>query len=491
MRGKDNHHNYSLRLKLISIFICTSLLVVAINILLYVNLKGTIDKIDTAYASNEELNELSDCLNKVEKKVHEYLMTKSSQSLEDYYRYEQKYRILLEDLNKQIIDSPVAIAEKNIYNMSLSYLKITEEAVTAKRARNVQKYNETHTEGAELYEKIDQFIWELNNKQIQYNSENYKTFRETLNELVKICGGILSVILAANVFFIFIMTKSITKPMKELAAVADKVAGGDFEIRVPFVDTKDELGITARAFNKMIESIRNYIEQTKENYERESRLLENELIMKNELKDAQLKYLQAQINPHFLFNSLNAGAQLAMMEGAEKTCLFVENMADFFRYNVKTINTETTIREELNLVDNYIYILNVRFSGEIHYEKQLDMKLLDVRIPSMILQPLVENAVNHGIRGVEWEGHIWLSVYKEKNSVCISIRDNGHGMDKETIEKIMSGEPVHSTEDRTSTGIGMQNVVSRLKRFFCVEEVIQISSEGSGKGTELIISIPF
>ena len=85
MRGKDNHHNYSLRLKLISIFICTSLLVVAINILLYVNLKGTIDKIDTAYASNEELNELSDCLNKVEKKVHEYLMTKSSQSLEDYY----------------------------------------------------------------------------------------------------------------------------------------------------------------------------------------------------------------------------------------------------------------------------------------------------------------------------------------------------------------------------------------------------------------------
>ena len=153
----------------------------------------------------------------------------------------------------------------------------------------------------------------------------------------------------------------------------------------------------AKACNKMMNSIRDYIRQTKENYERESRLIENELIMKNDLKEAQLKYLQAQINPHFLFNSLNAAAQLAMMEGAENTCLFVQNMADFFRYNVRKMEKDTTLKEELELVDNYIYILNVRFAGEIHYTKQIDERVTGTMMPSMILQPLIENAIIHGI----------------------------------------------------------------------------------------------
>lgn len=178
------------------------------------------------------------------------------------------------------------------------------------------------------------------------------------------------------------------------------------------------------------------------------------------------------------------------MEDAEKTCLFVENMAEFFRYNVRKISTDTTLREEIELVDNYLYILNVRFSGEIHYEKQLDKKLLSVRLPSMILQPIVENAVNHGIRGVEWEGHIQLAVYQEYDRICISVRDNGHGMDRQTIEKILHGEQVHSEEEKDSTGIGMDNVISRMRRFFDREDVIAISSEGTGRGTEVILYIP-
>ena len=85
----------------------------------------------------------------------------------------------------------------------------------------------------------------------------------------------------------------------------------------------------------MVESLGEYVVRTKESMEKEQQMMEKELLMKNHLKEAQLKYLQSQINPHFLFNSLNAGAQLAMMEDAEKTCIFVEKMADFFRYNVK------------------------------------------------------------------------------------------------------------------------------------------------------------
>ena len=101
-------------------------------------------------------------------------------------------------------------------------------------------------------------------------------------------------------------------------------------------------------------------------------------------------------------NTLNAGAQLAMMEGADRTYRYVQKVADFFRYNVKKNNDTVTLREEISLVDTYIYILNVRFSGDIHFRKEVDESLLDVQVPSMILQPIVENSVNYGIRNIDW-----------------------------------------------------------------------------------------
>ena len=148
----------------------------------------------------------------------------------------------------------------------------------------------------------------------------------------------------------------------------------------------------------MLSSIRAYISRLRDSMEKEAQMKERELSMEANLKEAQLKFLQAQINPHFLFNSLNAGAQLAMMEDAEATGSFLEKMADFFRYNVKKMNGSSTLREELELVDNYIYILNVRFAGDITYEKHIEEGFDDTQMPGMILQPLVENAVTHGIR---------------------------------------------------------------------------------------------
>ena len=99
-----------------------------------------------------------------------------------------------------------------------------------------------------------------------------------------------------------------------------------------------------------------------------------------------------------------------MLEDAEKTCIFVEKMADFFRYNVKKGLEDASLGEELTAVENYIYILNVRFAGEIHFTRQADEGIMDCRVPSMILQPIVENAVNHGIRNIDWEGRILLEI---------------------------------------------------------------------------------
>ena len=212
--------------------------------------------------------------------------------------------------------------------------------------------------------------------------------------------------------------------------------------------------------------------------------------METHLKEAQLKYLQAQINPHFLFNSLNAGAQLAMMGDADKTGAFLEKMADFFRYNVRKMEEDAMLWEEVEAVDNYIYILNVRFAGDIHFSKEVDESLENVRMPSMILQPVVENAVNHGIRDIEWEGKIHLTVTGDADYIRISVKDNGKGMTQEQIEGVLSGNREHRNEEGDSTGIGMNNVISRLELYYEESGLMEINSEGEGKGTEAVIYIP-
>lgn len=248
--------------------------------------------------------------------------------------------------------------------------------------------------------------------------------------------------------------------------------------------------MVTRAFNTMVESLGIYMEKTKASMEKEQQMMERELLMENHLKEAQLKYLQSQINPHFLFNSLNAGAQLAMMEDAEKTGIFLGKMADFFRYNVKKGEEDATLEEELDAVDNYIYILNVRFAGDIHFTKEVDAEVENVRVPSMILQPVVENAVNHGIRDIDWEGHIDLKVCRQEELLEISIRDNGKGMTQSQIEKVLSGQAGTDTQQSDSTGIGMNNVISRLELYYAQEGLMNIYSEGEGKGTEVVITVP-
>ena len=150
--------------------------------------------------------------------------------------------------------------------------------------------------------------------------------------------------------------------------------------------------------------------------------------MEPHLKEAQLKYLQAQINPHFLFNSLNAGAQLAMMGDADNTGIFLEKMADFFRYNVRKMEEDAMLWEEIGAVDNYIYILNVRFAGDITYIKEVDEGIDNIRIPSMILQPLVENAVQHGIHDCMETGWIRMEIHRNGEMLDVTVRDNGAGM---------------------------------------------------------------
>ncbi len=482
--------NLSLQVKISSIYILTNLLFCLVNLLLILGINRMSGEMEMVYRDNLNLNELSEALDAIQNSMTDYLNAKTSDSLEEYYRNSQDYMLLMEGLTDEVNGISFDRMKRNIKHMSGQYLEIADQTIDAKRGRNVEKYRTRYENATQMYDYINTYIYSLNNQQFKNNSENYTKLSHAfrLFEMVGIIVIILVII--TNVCIITQLVGAIISPLKTLAKSADEVAKGNFEVELLNVKTQDEIGVVSGAFNQMVISIRDYIERIRHSMEVERVMKEKELLMEAHLKDAQLKYLQAQINPHFLFNTLNAGAQLAMLEGADRTYQYVQNMAEFFRYNVKKNNVTVTIQEEIELVDNYIYILNVRFSGDIHYEKKVDPSLMQVEVPSMILQPIVENCVNHGIREMAGEGRIWLNVYQIDDVIRISIRDNGIGMSADTIDKVLSGTYREEELAAGSNGLGMDNVIARLKFSTECENVMSIVSDGQDQGTEVIIYLP-
>ena len=477
--------------KVSGIFIMANLFIFLVDIMLLIGINSMSVEMEETYRENRHLNELLGAIEGVQRAMTEYLDSKSTDSLSDYYISEQKYSELASQLQTQISSKTDDRMERNISYMSSDYLKKVALTIEAKRGRNVEKYRIQYEEASRLYEYIRSYIRSLNAEQFISNSIRYNSLSEDFRRFEFFAFVVMVVVFFASAFIIIRITRMLIYPLQALAKSADEVADGNLDAELPKISNNDETGRLTAAFSKMMVSIREYIERVRESMEKERQMQEKELMMETHLKDAQLKYLRAQINPHFLFNTLNAGAQLAMMEGADRTYEYVQTVADFFRYNVKKQDELVSIENEVDLVDNYIRILNVRFSGDIHYDRQTDKRLMKLKMPGMILQPIVENAVNHGIREMGDKGHIQLKVFKDEDRVYISVKDNGKGMSREDIDKLLGGEWKYEEKKGDSNGIGMDNVIARLKLFSERDDVIDIVSEGEGKGTEVIINLPY
>ena len=479
--------NMKISRKLVAVFLATSVIAMGVNIFIYFNLNQALNKINSVFASNISLNELSDGLNKTHQGLTGYLETKGTDDLELYFASYQNVKVMMRQLNSNITDSNVKLSERDIRNMLDTYLKTADEAVQAKRGRNIDEYTAKYNECTKIKDYLNTYIYSVNNEQFRTNSENYMALVNSLRYTEIMSVLIFAVASVMNILLIIILTSTITRPLTRLSAKADEISQGSPENVEPLeVYSEDEVGKVTRAFNEMLASIKDYIARIRTQLITQSEMKEKNLLMETHLKDAQLKYLQSQINPHFLFNTLNAGAQLAMMEGADRTVEYIRNMADFFRYNVKKSSETVKLSEEIELVDSYIYILNVRFAGDILFEKEIDESLLGVMVPSMIIQPLVENSIKYGIKDVEpGEGKITLSVYREGDNCCIRVSDNGIGTDEDIIEKIMSNEKKPSE----TRGVGITNVMERLDLHYNNREVFEIKSK-KNEGTQVTIKIP-
>ena len=492
VQTKGNHGMpfISIRNKLLFIFLIPTIMLLSINAYINAEINTMIDDISGIYASNAMLNDLQISLTQVHRYLETFLDTRDTEAIEGYLRNQQEFSNILERLNGRLLDDDSMITQKNIRSISEEYIRTANRAVEAKRGRNVVKYKEYYDDADRLFSYINSYIYSLNNRQLQRNSQNYEALFTSLKYSETANLTILCMTSALVTLLVFLLTRGITDPLRRLAEAAEQVARGSLIAEVSGPVDNDEVGIVTAAFNQMVASLKDNMEQARQRIELESAMKEKQLLMEAHLKDTQLKYLQSQINPHFLFNTLNACAQLAMLEGADRTYTYVQNVADFYRYNVRKNDGVATLAEEIGLVDNYIYIINVRFSGEIHFIKEIEEGVTDVPMPAMILQPLVENSINHGLRDVEWEKKIWLSVYRENDRICVSVRDNGVGISPERTQSILNNGLNGDGLQEHTTGVGLRNVIGRLRLFYNRDDVMEITSTGSGMGTEVAVFIP-
>lgn len=210
--------------------------------------------------------------------------------------------------------------------------------------------------------------------------------------------------------------------------------------------------------------------------------------LENNLREAELKLLQSQVNPHFLFNVLNTINSLAMIERAPKTSEMVHSLSEMFRYTIKNkIHYLVTIEQELSYTENYMNIQKIRLNNRVKFEIDIPEKFANIKIPFMIIQPLVSNAINHGLFNKLSDGLVRITGYEDKENAYIKVEDNGSGIEEAVLHQLREG--TYTSDGKGSTGIGMSNADKRLVHRFGQAYRLKLESV-LGTGTCITIKLP-
>ncbi|TVR66986.1 MAG: HAMP domain-containing protein [Spirochaetaceae bacterium] len=300
---------------------------------------------------------------------------------------------------------------------------------------------------------------------------------------------VIALVLLLCVYFSLRFSRHLSVPIQELVHNLQLFATGKLDLPPLGTSNTDEIAIMVHSFNDMTGRIKEFIERTKAQAETEALIRQQNLEMENALKQSELELLQAQINPHFLFNTLNTISALADLESAPKTKEVLDNMSHILRYNLKRGKEKVTLQEELETVSSYLQIQKTRFSRRLEYTLETDPDCLDVAIPGLVLQPFVENAVIHGLEPSVDVCHIRITAEQDLEHVLVTIRDDGVGIDPARI-----GEIVQATKFSSQAGwapgqhFGISNVCRRFQLFYG-RDVVNIESS-PGVGTTVSIAIP-
>lgn len=283
---------------------------------------------------------------------------------------------------------------------------------------------------------------------------------------------IIILVAAINILFVFaasvLLTKLIFSPLKKVEKHMLLVETGQF-VEMESDGHKNEISNLIRIYNHMIQSIKDLIARVKQE--------------EKNIAKVELNLIQAQINPHFLYNTLDAVSALALVKDYDKCFLMTQSLGDFYRNSLNSGENLITVEDELNCIKSYLSILNIRYDNKIHVEYDVEEQILGCRIIKLLLQPVVENAVYHGIHKNAEGGRLWISGFLDEDEIVFIITDDGEGIEEDKIREILEG--------KTKTGkfgFGVYSMIQRIRLYYGIENPVMIHSE-VGNGTEVVLRI--
>jgi two-component system, sensor histidine kinase YesM len=479
----------SFRVQMVSsVFGVFILLVLSTTYILYSTIKMQ-ELTDNSFQQERYLKSIQESLLSYQEPLLEYLSTRSSNAMGQLLIDSQNLRNRIPD-EMPLSRDPALLKERTVYSLIQSYLDLADTAAEEKRGRNIAGYIRLYDEMTSLLDYINAEIDTLSTQRFRNQLDRYGEF---IADSRSILSWNLLFIVFVSLFSISLLLHSVEKmtdPMVRLSAMATEISAGNFGIEDIKMSSVYEIDHVVDAFNRMKHEIGRYIDEIRwqENLKQEymQERMRN-LKMEDLVRRMEIYTLQAQMNPHFLFNTLNTGMQLAIVEGADRTGEYMEYLARLFRHNIRNKDIIVPLRHEIEGLEYYFYILKVRFPINLELALDCAEALLDAyKVPVSILQPLVENCVIHAFRDMDGPGAISVRAEMQRADLVLTVSDNGQGMGEETIAKLLHPLPIDESSSRV---MGLENVIQRLYFFYPDDqEVIRIRSE-KNKGTTIVIRI--
>ncbi|ERI95740.1 ATPase/histidine kinase/DNA gyrase B/HSP90 domain protein [Clostridiales bacterium oral taxon 876 str. F0540] len=437
--------------------------------------------------TNQIKSYLTDSFNNFNK----YIQTNTAQSKKIY---EDSYNKAALNLNylKANSDLDSRYILRDLENSLGSYKASADETIKIHDDQNnIDAYYSGYVNTKDIASYCNVFIGKLSDSYLNYNSEIYNKLKEKEKFIYKVLAAYIGVALLISIFYTLLFLRNILSKLRELVDTSEKVSSGDFTYYEGRKIDIYELDILSAAFSTMISNIKDHINTLKETAELQKKISDDEMKLlkyENTLKLSQLKVLQSQINPHFLFNTLNCINQTAIKENALSTESLIRSVSGILRYSLSMMNRYATLEQEIEIIKQYMFIQQLRYGDRVSFILNINADLSKVKIPGMTLQPFVENAFIHGIEPKEEGGTIIIDIHEEDGSCIIIVEDNGCGIDEETLSKITSEDFTQEHNGHT-TGMGIKSVVERLELMYEGKNIFEIKSQ-KRVGTKIYLKIP-
>lgn len=289
-------------------------------------------------------------------------------------------------------------------------------------------------------------------------------------KVMAVIVGIIVILLSSAVSFL--ISSRITRPVREMTKLVKLVAQGNLDVKYE-AKTRDELKDLGDGINNMTSNLKELINKV--------------YVEEIQLKQAQLENLKSKINPHFLYNTLDTIYWMLIIAKQNDTAKLVVALSDMLRYSISKSGDQVTVREEIKQVDNYLYIQKTRFKDRLDVEYDIEDSILDSYVMKLIIQPIVENAIKHGLECQSKKGKIIIKGFEKDNGIAIQIIDDGKGMTEDEASNVLSTG--HYSATLKKPGLGINNVNERIKMFYGQEYGLSIESK-PGEGTCVGVYIP-